>query len=490
MRKLLFALCTLSWFSVHAQKNLLLEPSFWKGSPDVAAVKAAIEKGSNPAQFNNNSFDPVVLAINSSAPNETIKYLLDQPGNGVDKITHDSRTYLHWAALHGNVEIMEFLIGKGAKDNVVDSHGSTALNFAAGSGQTNTKVYELCLANGADLKKDLNQNGANALLIAVASDEDFKLTNYFISKGLDLKSTDASGANAFSYAARSGNIDLLKKLQAKGIKPNGTAMLMAAQGSRRSVNKLDVYQYLESQGVKPDFIGKNGQNALHTIVRRPGQNDIIEYFLSKGVDVNQADETGTTVFMNAAASNDDLATLNLLLPKVKDINQANAQGVTALMMATKGNSAEAVALLIGKGASIDKADNNGDNLAYYLVQSYNSRSTDAFEAKLKVLQDKGFKVDAQQPNGSSFYHLAVAKNDLELVKLLEPFQIDVNAKDKQGLTALHKAAMVSTDDALLKYLIAKGAKKDAMTGFDETPYDLASENESFAKNKIDINFLK
>ncbi|RYZ16908.1 MAG: ankyrin repeat domain-containing protein, partial [Sphingobacteriales bacterium] len=106
MKKLVIALLFGTVLSAQAQKNVLLESSFWQGKPDVGQVKAEIEKGNSPSQFNSNSFDPVVLAINAQAPNETIKYLLSQPGNEVSKITHDSRIYLHWAASRGNVELM------------------------------------------------------------------------------------------------------------------------------------------------------------------------------------------------------------------------------------------------------------------------------------------------------------------------------------------------------------------------------------------------
>jgi ankyrin repeat protein len=490
MKKLLTAFGVLFSLAAHAQQNVLLEQSFWKTSPDVNAVKAEIAKGSNPAQFNSGSFDPVVLAINAQAPNETIKYLLAQPGNEINKITHDSRNYLHWAASRGNIEIMEYLVSKGAKADGIDSHGSTPINFAAGAGQLNTKVYDICLANGGNLKKDLNHDGANALLVAVANDKDLTLTNYFVSKGLDLKSTDAAGNNAFSYAARAGNIDVLKALLQKGVPANNNAFLMAAQGSRRGPNGIEVYQYLESLKLKPTVIGKNGENALHALVRRPKQEEIIQYFLGKGVDVNQAAEDGNTVWMNAAASNRDTATLNLLVSKVKDVNQGNAKGVTALAMAVRGNSPEIVSYLISKGASVNVTDSKGENLAFYLVQSYNAQKTDDFEAKAKILQDKGFKIAEPQKNGNTLYHLAVAKNDLSLVKRLESYHIDVNAKNSEGITALHKAAMISKDDVMMKYLISIGAKKDIVTNFQETAFDLAGENESLTKNNVTVNFLK
>jgi ankyrin repeat protein len=490
MKKLVIAALSLFSLAAHAQQNMLLEQSFWKTSQDINAVKAEIEKGSNPAQLNSNSFDPVVMAINAKAPVETIKFLLSQPGNGIEKLTHDSRTYLHWAANAGNIEIMEYLVAKGAKANVIDSHGATALNFAAGSGQQNSRIYDICLANGADIKKDLNHDGANALLIAIANDKDLALTNYFISKGLDLKSKDAAGNNAFSYAARAGNIEMLKTLLQKGVPAQDNAMLMAAQGSRRGSNGMEVYQYLESLNMKPGVIGKSGENVLHALVRRPKQEEIISYFLSRGVDVNKADEDGNTPFMNAAAFNRDPALLDLLVPHVKNIDQGNKKGTTALAMAVRGNAAEVVSYLIGKGASLNVTDGNGDNLAYYLVQSYSPQRTADFEAKLKVLQDKGFKISQPQKNGNTLYHLAVAKNDLSLVKRLESYQIDVNAKNSEGITALHRAAMVSKDDVMLKYLVSIGAKKDIVTNFQETAFDLAGENESLTKNNVTVNFLK
>jgi len=490
MKKLFVAILAILSITAQAQQNVLLEQSFWKSSPDVNTVKAEIEKGANPSQFNGNLFDPVVLAINAGAPNPTIEYLLSQPGNPVDKLTHDGRIYLHWAATKGNTELMEYLVAKGAKGNFVDGHGATPINFAAVGGQQNTKVYDICLAHGADLKKDLNNDGANALLIAVANDKDLALTNYFVSKGLDLKSKDAAGNNAFSYAARAGKIEILKTLLQKGVPANSNAILMAAQGSRGGANPIEVYQYLESLNLKPAVIGKSGETALHAIVRKPKQDEIIKYFISKGVDINKADEDGNTVFMNAAAGNRDTATLAMLLPKVKDINQGNSKGVSALAMAVRSNSPEVIGYLIGKGAAISTTDKNGDNLAFYLVQSYNAQKATEFEAKLKVLQDRGFKADESAKNGNTLYHFAVAKNDLSLVKRLEAYKIDVNAKNAEGLTALHKAAMVSKDDVMMKYLISIGAKKDIITNFKETAFDLAGENESLSKNNVTVNFLK
>ncbi len=495
-KPLLVALFVLSTIAANAQQNTLLNQAFWQGKPDVAAIKAEVEKGSSPSQLNPSSFDPVVMAINADATTEAVKYLLSQPGNEIGKLTHDSRNYLHWATNKGNAEVMEYLLAKGAKVDNEDSHGSTPILFAASGGQKNTKVYDLLIAAGVDLRKSLNAEGANALLLSIANDPEMVLTNYFISKGLSLNSTDAEGNNAFSYAARSGNIELLKKLLQKGLKPNDKAMLMAAQGSRRGTNKLELYQYLKTLNLKSTVIGKGGENVLHAIVRRPKQDDIIQYFLADGVDVNQVDDEGNTVLMSAAASNRDTAVLNMLLSKVKNINFTNQKGLSALTMAVRGNSPEVVSYLISKGATVKGLDRNGNSLAYYAIESHRPSQSAAdkqgeeFERKIEILKKEGLDVAAPQENGNSLYHLAVAKNDLSLLKRLQPLGLDVNAKNKDGFSVLHKAAMISKDDLLMKYLLSLGAKKEALTSFDETAFDLANENESLTKNNISVTFLK
>jgi len=492
MRKIAITLLTFISLSVYGQKNVLLESTFWQNKPDVNSVKAEIEKGANPSQLNSNSFDPVVMAINASAPDETVKYLLEQPGNSISKITHDGRIYLHWAASRGNIPLVEYLIKKGSNVTGKDSHGSSPMIFAASGGQLDTKLYDLLISNGANVKTDLSSNGANALLVSIGSDKEFKLTDYLVAKGLDLNSKDAQGNNAFAYAARGGNVEVLKALVKKGVAVDPNAMLSAAEGSRRGSSPIEVFKYLETLNLKPTVISKEGRNALHSIVRKAGQQEIINYFLAAGVDVNLADNDGNTVFMNAAAANRDTAVLALLLPTVKNINLANKKGLTALSMAVNSNTAAAVKYLIAKGANTKVTDANGNQLNYYLVQSFNGNNPTGlsdFDEKANLLQANGVNLAAAQKDGSTLYHLAVIKNDMNLFARLEKLGIDINAKNGEGLTALHRAAMVSKDDVLMKYLISKGAKKELKTNFDETAFDLANENESI-KGKVAIDFLK
>lgn len=486
------------------QKNTLLEQSFWKTTPDITAVQAEIAKGNNPSASNDRAFDVVVMAINNDAPNATIKFLLEQAGNPVNKSTHDNRIYLHWAASKGNLEIVEYLIKKGSDINMEDSQGNFPVTAAANAGVGNTAVYDAFFKAGIDPKKKY-ANGTNLLLMAIPFDKNLGISTYFATKGMSLKDVDNEGNTAFDYAARTGNTALLKSLMEKGVKPTDNALLIAAQGSRRESNTLETYKYLvEEAKIKPTATNKDGQNVFHFLANKSNQNEIINYFLSKGVDVNKVDNDGNTPLMVAASARETGA-LELLLPIVKNNNAQNKKGESALTKAFQSGTVETANLLLNKGADVKVLDKDGNNLVFYLAQSYrpqmqgmgrpaegnnNASKQDPFAAKAKLLQDNGLNLATPQKDGSTLYHFAVAKNDLTLLKKLADLHLDINAKNKDGLTALHKAAMIAKDDAILKYLLSIGAKKEIKTDFDENVYALAKENETLTKKKTDLEFLK
>lgn len=485
---ILFSLSTI--IANAQQRNIFLTPRFWRDKPDVEKIKEEIAKGNNPAEKSTRGIDAIVLAIYEDAPNESIKYLIEQTGNKVNQTDDEGRSYIYPAASKGNIEIMEYLIGKGTNVNMVDSTGATALTYAAASGQTDKRIYDIFIREGSNPAKEKDRNGANVLLLIARFVQNVTLINYFVDKGVDIKSTDSNGSTVFDYALRGGHVDVLKALIAKGVKYDTNGAVAAAMGQRGSAGpSLELFQYLESLKLNLKATTETGDNALHYLAGKPKQAALINYLISKGVDVNKANEDGKTPLINASMANNDLETISVLARATKNINEPDNKGATALAYAVSENTPEVVKLLLDKGAEVQLENKEGDNMAYYLLSSFD-HNPEGFETKLKLLQAKGFDVAATLPNGNNLYHLAVVNNSLPLLKRIESFAVDVNAKNKDGLTPLHKAALIAKNDAILKYLLSIGAKKELGTGFGETAYDLAKENEYLSRKKISIDFLK
>lgn len=462
--KIFVCLCMLVFPSILVAQsaNVFLNRDYWTANPTIEAIEKNIAKGHSISELNRHAFDAVSWALIEQADNKTVKYLLSKKGNDVNKLTHDARTYIFWAAYKSNLEMMQYLVNKGAKTDVIDSHGYSVLNFAAVTGQLDPAVYDFCIDHGAKISEDKNHDGANALLLVAPFLKDTKLIDYFVSKGLDLKSTDNNGHGIFNYASKKGNIKLMDALIKKGIpyktvtKTNSNAMILASRGLRGKSNPLEVYQYLEKKGIEPNITTKEGVTPLHAIAMYNKDINVFKYFLTKGVA----------------------------------INQTNKSGASALTNAILRNTPETVNFLLEQGADASIVDTKGNNLAFYLLQSFNTKKPEDFHKKLKALTKNGLDIKQNQKDGNSLFHLALDANSVDLLKEVQALGVAVNTKNKNGLTPLHKAAMKAKNTEALKYLLSIGADKSITTDFDETVYDLAMENEIFQKKHIDLAFLK
>lgn len=491
MKKIISStLLFLSLIGIVQGQNVLLESNFWKNKPSLEQVKTEIAKGNNPSEANEGNYDVVSIAINNNATTDVVQFLINQKGNSIDKQTHDGRIYLHWATKNGNVELVKYLISKGSSLVAKDDKSATPLSYAAINGQTNPEIYEIFFKAGVK-PNETYINGANILHLAIAGDKDLKLANYLSTKGLSLKSVDHLGRTTFDYAARLGNIILLQNLLNKEVKPTDQALIFAAQGTKTFSAPIETYSYLiDKIKLNPNIIGENGETPLHYLVRKKNHNEIVKYFLNKKADVNKVDKTGNNAFMNAT-SGKELDIVELLLPLVKNINHSNEKGETALHLAVQSGSPEIVSFLIRNNADVKSVSKNG-NLAFSLFQAYKKPrlGDNSFEEKLNILKNNGVSLSSMNEKGETLYHIAVTKNDLNLLKSLENKGININAKDHNGMTVLHKAASMSKDDTILKYLLSIGADKFIRTDLDETTYDLAKENEFLKSKSINLEFLK
>lgn len=488
---------TLLLFSLgtKAQTNDLLDREFWKRKPSLEQVQNKVNQGHDPSELNRNAFDPLIYALLEKAPMETLLFLYNQEGNEVNKLTHDGRTYIFWAAYKNHLAFVKHLVADGADTDIIDDHGYSVLNFAANTGVQNPELYDFLIAHGTEVTAEKNLDGANALLLLLPYLDEPKMVDYFTKKGLSIYDKDAVGNTSFNYAAGGGNIQMLTWLAEKGVQQKAVstegrnAVHFASKGIRGHKNSIAVFEFLQGLGIDPTKTDTQGITPFMIYVADPAGIETIEWFLANGASPDKADKEGNTALMKAAKYA-ELETVELLLKTSKDVNASNLKGQTALTYAVSRNSAEVVEALLKAGASASVKDARGNNLVYYLVASFQESKADEFDRKTQVLRNSGLNLASKQGDGSNFFHLAADKNEMALLKIAATLGVDVNAINDDGLTALHIAAMKTENMATLKYLVSVGADTQLHTLFGESAYQLARENELLRDNKTDMSFLQ
>lgn len=474
-------------------ENIFLKRTFWKNMPSVELVKAKIAEGHDPTENDAFGFDAVSYGIIDEAPIETIKYLLTLEGNPVTKPTHGDVTYLLWSAYKGNVALAQHLLDLGSDIHFATTRGTNILLITAIGGVEDQAMYDLIFDNGVAVDYE-NASGANVLLSLAGSDAtDQTLFQYLIDKGLSWDHQDEYGNGLFHYAARAGNIPIMKMCLDKGIDyelintKGENALLYASYGRKRSEVLLETFSFLDSLGLEVDVVNWEGKTPLHNAISKANP-EIIDFFITRGVNVNQIDEKGNTAFMNSVWGKVD--NIKKIRSHVEDINQTNHEGHSALAIAVMGAREDAFTYLIAQGADPHILDKDGNDLLSLAFQNFSERREEQFQNIITALTEQGLPLKPAYHEGNTLAHYAVEKNNPYLLEKAIELGVDLNHQNEIGITSLHLAAMKAKDNAMINMMLAAGANKNIRTKFMESSYELASENELLIKNQVDIDMLK
>ena len=241
-----------------------------------------------------------------------IKAYLDGGGdiNGLDKALQTSA--LEWGALHGQIDVVRFLLEKGADVNRSSKDGSTALHGAAFLGKP--EIVKLLLKHGADtqLRTKDGLTPADALYLE-------RETTAFVAGFVGVEVGDAEFA-----AIKAGR--------------NAVAKLLGVEGA------------LDARYTNP----QNLATAALT-----GNLDAVKRGLTAGADANTKDPNSGTPLLILAAVMGHTNVVELLLEHGADIHGKGADSGTALHAAAFFGRVETVKYLLEKGADTSRRNNSG-----------------------------------------------------------------------------------------------------------------------------------
>ena len=138
-----------------------------------------------------------------------LRMLLDKGHMPPNEVNHEARTPLHLAAYWGNLEATIALLSHGAKLNLEDLWGTTALSIA--QGYKHFPVAIAIVEKGAAIDKT-KVNVKDLLFEAIRLDN-VKAVKSLLDNGADVLSRDFEGVTAVQLAKESGNGEMMKALR-------------------------------------------------------------------------------------------------------------------------------------------------------------------------------------------------------------------------------------------------------------------------------------
>jgi ankyrin len=235
--------------------------------------------------------------------------LLIQNGANIEATDPNGITPLLMAITNNQIVMAQFLIDRGAEINIVDWYGRSPLWSAVEV--RNMDVDNATFVNGVDrvpvleLIKVLLDKGADP---NVRTAETPPIRRFILPITGSLEWVDFTGMTPFLYAARSGDITVMKLLLQHGADPKiptfgGTTALMAAAGMNWTFAQtydegteqlLEAVKLCYELGMSVNDMNSMGLTALHAAANRPGSDPIIKYLVEKGAKLDVKDNEGRT----------------------------------------------------------------------------------------------------------------------------------------------------------------------------------------------------
>ena len=427
-------------------------PTSAAGGARAAASTGGIGTVSILNRRNDQGDTPLTLAITAGRV-DAVESLLAHAEVNVNLANSRSETPLHLAVLHGKVEIVKLLMRHpGIAPGLPNLKGDTPLHLAAAR---NDPALARALLDGAEPSvNQTNATGQSALAIALHGGHHQVAAELLKQPDTDVNVKNGKGESLLYQATALGDAESVKLLLRD-------RRAQATEGTPAGQDPVPCDVNLANPRM---------ETPLHRAALQ-GNAEIVTLLMSHaGIAPGLPDKNGDIPLHLAAARNDPALIRALLDCPAEVVNQPNAKGgQTALAVALDGRNHQAAAeLLKHPGIDVNAMNSKGESLLYQATARGDTESV-----KL-LINDRRVRATEKTSKGIDPMQLAMAREDVAVVRLLATDPALANAFDAGGRAPLDRAVEMDSHRVISALLESDAVDANQRNDVNQTPLSRAT----------------
>ena len=381
---------------------------------------------------------------------ELIKKIASIDKIDINQVNEDGHTVLHKESVLRNTLLAIALMEAGANPTILDKNGNSFLFLVLSKGLESLEIIEKAVR----LKYDINtKNSQNKTLLMECitlylntPEENQELRNSHLEMakelmrlGVNVDSVDNRNENAFFLVTRSENKELINiflencniNLNHKNIDDETVLSILVLRG----IKTAELIKYYLQKGANPDIQNVDGKTIIEILL------DIILHLQNKKeLDFKYESQ------LNSDAEYPTVLEL-ILTNSTIDLNNYNSKGEPLFFDSIIYFNFKLFKLLRIKNINLNQKDKDGNNIIFKLMEeNYKDLIPDKklYLNTIKSLINSGVDINAKNKEGLTALHIAVGEKCEYTLRLLLEMRADCSATDNKGRTIMHTCIWKNT----------------------------------------------
>lgn len=379
---------------------------------------------------------------------EIIKKVASLQEININQINEEGNTILQKETVLKNNNLALLLLDLGANPTILDKNGKNFLFYAITKGIENISIIQKAVELGCNINSKSSQN-TTLLMESInyflnAKDENEKISHFemikeLINLGVNVETLDNKGENAFFLATKSEDRELINlflensnvNLNHENIDGETVLSILVLNGIRNS----DLIKLYLEKGANPTLENKFGKSIIEILI------DIILHVQNrKELDFEYE------ILLNEDAEYPTVLE-NLLRNCKIDLNKLNSKGEPIFFQSILYFNFKLFKILRIKNINLNQKDKDGNNIVFKLMQyNYQGKIKDKklYLNTLKSLINSGVDINAKNNEGLTALHVAVTEKCEYTIRLLLELRADCFITDSKGRSIINNCILKNT----------------------------------------------